>query len=111
LQEVLVNLFENAVKHGSADDHPPAHDTDWSPVAVEIGRITASDRTGFYLEDDGAGIPDDQRETVFEWGHTSSADGTGFGLAIVAEIVQAHSWEITAMEADSGGARFEVTGI
>jgi len=37
--------------------------------------------------------------------------GTGFGLAIVREIVDAHGWEIAVTETADGGARFEITGV
>jgi len=94
MEEVFSNLFENTRTHcGDA-------------VTVRVGSL--EDERGFYFEDDGGGIPSDQRETVFEWGHTTSRDGTGFGLAIVAEIVDAHGWQIDVCEAESGGARFEI---
>jgi len=97
IEEVFSNLFENTHTHCDA------------AVTVRVGSL--EDGRGFYFEDDGGGIPADQRETVFEWGHTTSRDGTGFGLAIVAEIVDAHGWQIDVCEAESGGARFEITGI
>ncbi|OYR47336.1 PAS domain-containing sensor histidine kinase [Halorubrum sp. Ea8] len=97
--ELFVNLFENASDHGG------------SSVAVRVGTLDGSDRSGFYVEDDGAGVPADERNDVFEWGHTTTGDGTGFGLAIVAEIAEAHGWEIGVGASASGGARFEVSGI
>lgn len=99
LHELLVNLFENARDHGG------------SSVTVRIGALNGADRSGFYIEDDGDGIPVDDEKKIFEWGHTTTGDGTGFGLAIVAEIVEAHGWEIELGESTNGGARFEVTGI
>jgi signal transduction histidine kinase len=66
---------------------------------------------GFYIEDDGPGISEADRETVFESGYSTLEDGTGFGLAIVKEIVEAHGWEISVTDAEAGGARFELTGI
>ncbi len=94
LHELLANLFENAAEHGGAG------------VTVRVG--TLDDRDGFYVEDDGEGIPADERDDVFEWGHTTTGEGTGFGLAIVAEIARAHGWEIELDESATGGARFEV---
>jgi PAS domain S-box-containing protein len=98
LHELLVNLFENARDHGG------------SAVTVRVGALDGPDRRGFYVEDDGSGIPADDRGDVFEWGHTTTGDGTGFGLAIVAEIAEAHGWGIDVTESAAGGARFEVTG-
>jgi len=97
--ELFENLFENALEHAGAD------------VTIRIGTIETADDSGFYIEDDGVGIPTDERDTVFEWGHTTTTEGTGFGLAIVAEIVDAHGWEIDVCDAVTGGTRFEITGL
>jgi len=97
--ELFENLFENALEHAGED------------VTVRVGTIETADRSGFYVEDDGPGIPADERDAVFEWGHTTAAEGTGFGLAIVAEIVEAHGWEVDVRESEAGGARFEITGL
>jgi len=99
LHELFVNLFENARDHGGPS------------VTVRVGTLDGSERSGFYVADDGAGVSADDRDEVFEWGHTTTGDGTGFGLAIVAEIAEAHGWEIGVRESASGGARFEITGI
>jgi signal transduction histidine kinase len=66
---------------------------------------------GFFVEDDGSGIPETDRKQVFERSYTTSEDGTGFGLAIVEGIVEAHDWEIVVTEGADGGARFEITGV
>jgi len=95
LEQVLENLFRNAIDHGDPD------------VTVRVGAL--EDDRGFYVEDDGAGIPEDEREQVFELGHSTNTDGTGLGLAIVKEIVTAHDWTIAVTESSSGGVRFEVT--
>ncbi|WP_255149420.1 ATP-binding protein [Halorarius halobius] len=91
LLALFENLFSNAVDHGG-----PA-------VTVTVG---ATDE-GFYVADDGPGIPADERDKVFEMGHTSDDDGTGFGLATVSRIASAHGWTVGATASESGGARFE----
>ncbi|QZX98299.1 sensor histidine kinase [Halobaculum rubrum] len=118
LQELLENLVRNAVDHAGDDvditvgslggEYDAAERRAGGPDA---GSHTADDRdalTGFYVADDGPGIPPDRREAVFERGHTTADDGTGFGLAIVAEIAGAHGWSVRVTDADAGGARFEV---
>jgi PAS domain S-box-containing protein len=95
LRQLLENLIRNAVDHGSDD------------TTVTVGALD----DGFYVEDDGPGIPDDEREKVFESGYSTVSEGTGFGLAIVTEIVDAHGWEIHVTDAEGGGARFEITGV
>jgi signal transduction histidine kinase len=97
LESLLENLFRNAVEHG-ADD---------GPVTVTVGRTSA----GFFVEDDGVGLPEGERETVFERGVTTSQDGTGLGLAIVRDIADAHGWQVTLGESDAGGVRVEVSGV
>jgi signal transduction histidine kinase len=97
LHRLFENLFRNAIEHGG------------STVRVTVGDLAGG--TGFWVADDGPGIPADERETVFERGYTTRAEGTGFGLAIVREVVEAHDGEITVTESADGGARFEVTGI
>jgi signal transduction histidine kinase len=76
-------------------------------VTVTVGSLPR----GFYVEDDGPGIPPDDRESVFEAGYTTEREGTGFGLSIVQTIAEAHGWDIMVTEGSEGGARFEVTGV
>jgi signal transduction histidine kinase len=97
VEELFSNLFENTHTHCG------------DGVTVRVGALAGG--RGFYVEDDGDGIPPDEQGTVFEWGHTTDRDGTGFGLAIVEAIVDAHGWQIDVSEAESGGARFEITGL
>ena len=67
------------------------------------------------VDDDGAGIPEDQRERVFERfvrldeARSRDAGGSGLGLAIVREIVRAHGGEATATASALGGARFSIS--
>jgi PAS domain S-box-containing protein len=100
LQRLLENCFRNSVEHGGEDDES---------VSVTVGAL--ADGRGFYVADDGRGIPERERESLFESGVTTSEDGTGFGLAIVAEIADAHDWQVGTAEGDDGGARIEVTGV
>jgi signal transduction histidine kinase len=100
LRQVLENLFRNSVEHAAED---PAD------LTVSVGPLADGD--GFYVADDGPGIPGDRRERVFETGHTTADDGTGFGLAIVREIVTAHDWDVRVVESETGGARFEISGV
>ncbi|WEL17493.1 Signal transduction histidine kinase [Halorhabdus sp. SVX81] len=92
LRQLLENLFRNSIDHVGED------------VTITVGDV----ENGFFVADDGPGIPEEERVDVFESGFTTAEDGTGFGLAIVREIVQAHDWTITVTESESGGARFEI---
>ncbi len=96
LRQLFENLFRNAIEHGGEE------------VEIDVGML---DDEGFYVADDGPGIPEHKREEIFEAGYTTGDDGTGLGLAIVRSIVEAHGWEISAAKSRSGGARFEVRGV
>jgi signal transduction histidine kinase len=96
LQHVVENLLRNAVEHGGDD------------VVVRVGSLADG---GFYVEDDGPGIPPEARETVFVPGYTRDRNGTGLGLTIVKRIAEAHGWGVTVTESSTGGARFEFSGV
>jgi signal transduction histidine kinase len=103
LRHIFENIFRNAVDHNE------------QPLTVRVGLLKAtpgdSQQVGFFIEDDGDGIPADERDTVFDYGHTTSDEGTGFGLSIVRDVVDAHDWDIRIAESDEGGARFEFGGV
>ncbi|MFB6250171.1 MAG: ATP-binding protein [Halobellus sp.] len=91
LTRLFENLLRNAVEHGG------------ETVQITVGSLD----DGFYVEDDGPGIPESDRDDVFKSGYTTNEAGTGYGLAIVSEIVDAHGWSIGIGDGD-GGARFEI---
>jgi signal transduction histidine kinase len=76
---------------------------------VTVRVETTSD--GFYIADDGVGIPASDRENIFDEGVTHDSAGTGYGLAIVRSIVEGHDWSIEATASESGGARFDITNV
>ena len=92
VRPLVENLLKNAVDHGGDD------------VTVRVGTTSR----GFYVADDGPGIPDADREKVLEPGYTTSEAGTGTGLAIVRETVEQEDWELEIGRSVLGGARFEV---
>lgn len=92
LKQLLENLFRNAIEHGGGN------------VTVTVGGMA----DGFYIEDNGNGIPEEERIQLF---HGATEFGqSGIGLNIVNQIVDAHDWNIRVTESDQGGARFEVVG-
>ncbi|WP_181687333.1 sensor histidine kinase [Halorhabdus salina] len=93
VQQLLENLVRNAIEHGGED------------VTVTVGPLT--EEGGFFVADDGVGIPESDREQVFESGYTTAEGGTGFGLAIVEQIVDAHGWTSELADVETG-TRFEI---
>ncbi|KKF40057.1 histidine kinase [Halorubrum saccharovorum] len=118
LRQLVENLVRNSVEHGGDD------------VAITVGALggggedagddeagddgtggEASDEVGFFVEDDGPGIPEAERDQVFDAGYSTLQEGTGFGLRIVEQVATAHGWSVRVTEGREGGARFEVTGV
>jgi PAS domain S-box-containing protein len=112
LRQLFENLFRNAVDHAGED------------VTVTVGDLSA----GFFVADDGPGIPLEEHERVFDAGYSTEPDGSGLGLRIVEQVAHAHGWtvsvtgddeDLTSREphgpaSDSSprpGARFEFTGV
>jgi signal transduction histidine kinase len=95
LRQLFENLFRNSIEHVGGT------------VTITVGDL----EDGFYVADDGPGIPEDVRDEIFEMGYTTNETGTGFGLNIVKEIAEAHGWSVAITDSESGGARFEITGV
>jgi PAS domain S-box-containing protein len=111
LTQLFENLFRNAVEHGGPE------------VTVTVGDVTDESSTktddelaegawhGFFVADDGPGIPQEKRGDVFEKGFSTAESGTGFGLAIVESVADAHGWRVRVTESESGGARFDIVNV
>jgi signal transduction histidine kinase len=97
LAHVFENLFRNAVEHAGTE------------TTITVGVL--SERAGFYVEDDGPGIPPGDRERLLDAGESGDDAGTGLGLAIVESIAAAHEWELDITDSAAGGARFEFTDV
>ena len=100
-EQVLANLLDNAARYGGA------------PVAVRLG--SASGLRYLEVDDEGPGVPPQDRQAIFDRfvrGRTASArgeaDGTGLGLALVAQHVNAHGGRVFVTDRPGGGARFRV---
>lgn len=92
LLRLFENLFQNVVEHADGAD------------TVWIGTFDG----GFFVEDNGCGIPASNRDTVLEDGCSSKTSGTGLGLAVVQAIAEVHGWSVRVTERSGGGARIEI---
>ena len=95
LIQLLENIFRNAIDHGQDD------------AVISVGDL----EDGFYIEDDGPGIPSEDRELIFETGYSTRQNGTGLGLGIVKRIVDAHGWKLQVTETATDSARFEIRDV
>ena len=100
-EQLLVNLLDNAAKHGGG--------------AVRVALDIADDCLVLEVDDEGAGVPLDERTLVFDRfarGRAASArggsEGTGLGLALVAQHVLSHRGTVEVRDRPGGGARFRV---
>ncbi|OYR24092.1 sensor histidine kinase [Brucella pseudogrignonensis] len=96
LQRVLTNLVQNAIQHAGRQG------TIW---------VKASDPGAIEVSDEGNGVPDGERERIFEPFHRVQLTdrGAGLGLNLVKQIVARHHGSVTVGESASGGASFRVT--
>jgi two-component system sensor histidine kinase KdpD len=97
MQQVLANLLENALKF-SPEESP-----------VEVGCWQASERAEMWVRDYGRGIPEGERELIFDRFYRGRSDvsGSGLGLSICKGLIEAQGGEILVESADPG-ARFVV---
>jgi signal transduction histidine kinase len=99
LLQLLLNLVENAIRHS-----PPGG-------TITVGAAAHDGRAELWVEDEGLGIPEEERELVFDPFYRSPRDrssrdgGSGLGLAIARSIVVAHGGSLIAESSASGGAR------
>lgn len=100
LAGVVRNLVDNALRHASA--------------RVAVALAEDGGRAVLTVDDDGVGVPPEERDRVFERfvrldeARSRDAGGAGLGLAIVRDAVRAHGGEVTVTDSPLGGARFVV---
>jgi signal transduction histidine kinase len=100
LQRVVRNLLDNAARHADS--------------AVAVGLVTDDHTVELTVDDDGPGIPTEERERVFERftrlddGRARDAGGLGLGLSMVRAIAEHHGGTVTIEDAPLGGARLRV---
>jgi PAS domain S-box-containing protein len=100
IEEVVVNLIDNALKYSPPD----------TPIDVEL--TSAADQIRIAVRDRGPGILTAERDRIFEPFHRSSSTsgpGVGLGLHIAREIVELHRGSLTVESPEDGGSRFVVT--
>ncbi|GIG20786.1 two-component sensor histidine kinase [Cellulomonas chitinilytica] len=100
LERVVQNLADNAVRHAARH--------------VRLSVAATRDAVEVRVDDDGAGVPEESRELVFERfarldeGRARAAGGSGLGLAIVRGLVVSHGGTVRIGTSDLGGASFVV---
>jgi len=93
IRSVVDNLLENAAEHNDADD-----------PRIDVSVTVASETVRLTVTDNGPGVPDDLKESVFE----PTEDGSGGGLSLVYTLVTGYGGDVRVEDADPRGARFVV---
>lgn len=93
LLQLFGNLFRNSVEHAGED------------VNIEVGPLP--DSNGFYIADDGPGLPEDVLEAFQEYNEVGTMTAGGIGLVSVVDVVDAHGWDVSVSNTGDG-VRFEI---
>lgn len=100
LRQILLNLLVNAARHGRADG------------TIRLSARPEADGTlTLEVADDGPGVPQGERERIFEPYYTRSPGGTGLGLAIVRRLAELNGWTVAVSGESGRGAEFRVRGL
>ncbi len=97
---IVTHLLDNAARHAAS--------------RVEVGLTASGDGVRLWVDDDGSGVPDEERGRIFERfarlddARTRDRGGAGLGLAVVAESVRSMGGQVTVEDSPIGGARFVV---
>ena len=100
LQQVVLNLLNNAIEAATESSQVPGR--------VEVQSICTDTEVILKVSDNGPGISDEMRQSVFELFKTSKADGMGVGLWLSKTVVNAHLGDIFFESKVGGGTCFEV---
>jgi two-component system, LuxR family, sensor kinase FixL len=100
IQQVLVNLFRNALE---AMARSPRREL------IATNRRVADDIIEVEVSDTGTGFPDDVKPNLFQTFFTTKETGMGVGLSISRSIIEAHGGRMWAENNDAGGATFRFT--
>ncbi|MFW6354914.1 MAG: sensor histidine kinase [Verrucomicrobiota bacterium] len=122
MRRLFENLFRNSLEHGLPREEPvgsggrsgdtPSQPTKSSAdLTVAVGVDREPHGPTVFVEDDGRGIPPDERADVLDEGYSTREEGTGLGLNIVEQIAEGHGWTVRVEESAAGGARFSFTGV
>jgi len=100
IHRAIDNVVRNAIKYSPAG------------LVVEILTYVQAKSIVILVQDQGAGLPDDELTTIFEaffrGSNTTKTDGHGVGLAIAKQVIEAHGGKILARNAQTGGLQVEI---
>ena len=111
LYRAIFNLVKNSVDAMTPTDMrlPEGAEKEPDYGTVEINAKYDGKRALIYVSDNGPGIPQNTRETLFEpFRGSNKPGGSGLGIAIAAEIIRAHKGELSLHQSDETGTTFQI---
>ncbi len=108
VSRVLTNVLKNAAESvlGAREE---GHDDVVGTVELTLSQVGDGETVHIAIEDDGRGLPTEQRDRLTEPYVTTRARGTGLGLAIVKKIMEEHGGGVSLVDRDPRGARVILT--
>jgi len=100
LRQVFLNILRNA--------HEAVEEGGQITISLSLLKERLSEIIKVEIADDGCGIPEKEREIIFELFYTTKATGVGLGLAIARKIIEQHNGSIRVIENETKGASFEI---
>ncbi len=96
INEMFSNLLENSIRHSEGS-------------RLRIREEVTENEVTCIIKDDGKGIPDDKKDTIFERGYTTDEErGAGLGMFLVETLLDIYGGSIEVKDSDLGGARFDI---
>ncbi len=100
LRQVFLNILRNA--------HEAVEEGGQITISLSLLKERPGEIIKVEIADDGCGIPEKEREIIFELFYTTKATGVGLGLAIARKIIEQHNGSIRVSENETKGASFEI---
>jgi len=95
--QVFLNLIMNSIQHINAENG-----------YIELLLFSTQQNIIIQISDDGPGIPDQYKQSIFEPFYTARKEGIGLGLMVVQQIINSHQGEISVTDSPNGGACFTI---
>ncbi|PTD93516.1 hypothetical protein C9439_07340, partial [archaeon SCG-AAA382B04] len=95
LEDVIHNLIQNSLIHANCD-------------TIQIKSKKLDDEFKITVEDDGKGIPDADKERIFDIEYSAKPSSGGFGLYLIKKVIENYNGRIEVKNSDLGGARFDI---
>ena len=101
LQQAVVNLLNNALRHAASENHQPT-------ITLRLSPIRGHREMALDIIDDGPGIPLDKRSQIFEPFFTTHKQGSGLGLFLARQLCDANQAPLEYVQIPNAGACFRI---